>query len=247
MAVLSRLAYAEHDAIVKWIAANQYDCRYLMISVQNHQAVIFFFDRLTVVAFRGTEFDYEDILTDLKITRDRLERCSLGSVHSGFNAGAIALADPIRNALEKYRHRGPLYFTGHSLGGALAQLVQWRLSHEDDIATYSFGSPRVGDGLYALNYGSRYQHFRIVNASDIVPNVPPSTLGYEHGGSWYYITSGGEMITWPNFFRQLADQWWDVAKGLADGLTGGIPVRRFTRHRINEYVDRLAALAVANG
>ncbi len=65
---------------------------------------------------------------------------------------------------------------GHSLGGALATLLALDLSLNTAIGTpkvYTFGSPRVGDPLFARLYNSHIKEsYRIVEKYDPIQAVP---------------------------------------------------------------------------
>jgi Lipase (class 3) len=92
-----------------------------------------------------------------------------------------------------------LYVVGHSLGGAMAAMAAFRLTHDDtpgvvDIAktvrgVYTFGQPMVGNAKWAnLLRQSRYDLmtkglFRHVYRDDPVPSVPPWQAGpFVHTG-----------------------------------------------------------------
>ena len=65
------------------------------------------------------------------------------------------------------------FLTGHSLGGALAQLcdlmLQILFGHKSQVYIYVFGSPRVGDREFALFLNSRVPNtYRIVYKGDTV-------------------------------------------------------------------------------
>ena len=66
-----------------------------------------------------------------------------------------------------------LYLTGHSLGGALALLATRELEHGRDStgACYTYGQPRVSE--YGFTRNIKTPIYRVVNASDIVPRMPP--------------------------------------------------------------------------
>ena len=82
-------------------------------------------------------------------------------------------------------------FTGHSLGGALATLAAFDLSHRSTcwksnkpqkIAMYNFGSPRVGNKAFATEFNRVVPHaWRLVNRNDAVVTVP-RLVGYCHVG-----------------------------------------------------------------
>jgi len=93
-------------------------------------------------------------------------------VHPGFWKAFKAVEKDLTTTLndEKYA-KMPLYITGHSLGGALATVATYSLASDRIAACYTFGGPRVGN----LQFGQRIKPpiYRIINASDIVPRVPP--------------------------------------------------------------------------
>ena len=67
-----------------------------------------------------------------------------------------------------------IYITGHSLGGALAQISAAALSKNDNVAAcYTFGSPRVA----TLRFDTEVKcpHYRVIDNWDLVPGVPPGT------------------------------------------------------------------------
>jgi len=146
-----------------------------------------------MVAFRGTDplsiFDY---LTDVKVTR-RVTRW--GRIHHGF-MDALDLEDIgtgesafslVLAAIERHQsyHQGvrlkKVYFTGHSLGGALATCAVMKLIElkRQDICDglYTYGMPMVGDSEFANNFDRHYpgKCFRFVHNDDAVPRLPPST------------------------------------------------------------------------
>lgn len=72
-----------------------------------------------------------------------------------------------------------LYFTGHSLGGALAthaaaDAYLSGISGKRKTFVYSFGAPRVGNVEFLAGWNSGVAgSYRIVHNEDIVPHLPP--------------------------------------------------------------------------
>lgn len=84
--------------------------------------------------------------------------------------------------------------TGHSMGGAMAQLAATDLQTQIDrygfsprplVHLYTFGALRVGNKAYAawaMNLLDNAPHFHVTHARDPVPRMPPLTgwLGFFH-------------------------------------------------------------------
>jgi triacylglycerol lipase len=148
---------------------------------------------LAVVSFRGTEqAEYKDLLDDL-----RLLPSDQGDflAHQGFCDALDRVWKDVKSCLDQLLNGNQvteMWFTGHSLGAALATLAACRYnSKAKSTSLYTFGSPRVGSRSMAekLKGCSTY---RFVNGSDIVTLVPPPG-GYEHVGQLIYIDSKGRL------------------------------------------------------
>ncbi|MBV9459404.1 MAG: hypothetical protein JO141_18065 [Bradyrhizobium sp.] len=118
-------------------------------------------------------------------------------LHSGFDAAVDTVWPMIQPVIEGHTPGEPVFFTGHSLGGALAILAAARAAHLPNpprIVVYTFGSPRNGGSDLFSDYTPRLgdSTFRLIHGSDIVPTVPPTLLGgYLHVGRAIQCTSGG--------------------------------------------------------
>ncbi|GAQ81129.1 hypothetical protein KFL_000710340 [Klebsormidium nitens] len=102
---------------------------------------------------------------------------------------------------------GRLFVTGHSLGGAVANLYvaaatippgDSSLSSNIECGLFTYGQPRVGNNQYARNVMRGLQHqaisdesvryVRVVNTNDIVPrDPPPLDLFYQHSGQLVFL------------------------------------------------------------
>jgi hypothetical protein len=75
---------------------------------------------------------------------------------------------------------------GHSLGGALATLYTMENAHGDNIhnpTICTLASPRVGDATFAAAFAALpLTSWRIFNAPDLVPMLPPKIAGFTHVG-----------------------------------------------------------------
>jgi Lipase (class 3) len=58
----------------------------------------------------------------------------------------------------------------------------------------TFASPRVGDSAFVEAFDALgLTSWRIVNAPDWVPNLPPEVLGYRHVSEPYIVNSTGKV------------------------------------------------------
>src|SRR5581483_288978 len=116
----------------------------------NAQASIFSNNDLevAVLVFRGT-LGLADMIIDVLF--EPKDWAGTGKVHEGFSEALELAWGSIKENLAEIRF--PVFFTGHSLGAALATLAVGRCLHDEaplrPAALYTFGSPRVGDARFA--------------------------------------------------------------------------------------------------
>lgn len=156
-----------------------------------------------LVAFRGTEADsIQDIITDAQFAFadwDNLDE----QVHKGFKDSLDLVWPQLMTAIKPLADR-PVWFTGHSLGGALATLAADRLVRERTReglgelgGVYTFGSPLVGDRRFVDGFNSRVgnRSFRFVNDQDAVTRVPLPLVGYRHVNTEHFLGSDDPTIS----------------------------------------------------
>lgn len=125
------------------------------------------------VAVRGTVSGY-DWLTNLN---GAAESGPTGQVvHAGFKRVYNTM---IGDVLTPLRGANPsvIHVVGHSLGGAIANLIASKLDDERvaEIKLYTFGAPRAGYHGYSQELTRRLQSsniFRVYDISDVVPMIP---------------------------------------------------------------------------
>lgn len=184
------------------------------------QAILLADDEKIIVGFRGSEPLLEDWITDFKI-RKTASPC--GNVHRGFKAALNWVWTDIETAIEDIRAPLPrdkhqtLWFTGHSLGGALATMATAACKfNEQPIVVnglYTFGQPRVGSEKFAAAFNAAFkaQTFRFVNNNDVVTRVPPSICDYSHVGQLKYFNHAGICQNDPDL------SWWNTFWDRLDG------------------------------
>jgi hypothetical protein len=170
-----------------------------------------------VVAFRGTlppffagDNDGWSVLLDW--LNDTMSLCVErpeygGGVHMGFAESARRLwedadASPgVRTAIDAMleqsradgRSRRHLFITGHSKGGALANLTAFRAAHAIEwrdmgISVATIAAARAGNAAFARAYeASRIACLRYEIPSDLVPHLPPGP----HTPHWVNVIARG--------------------------------------------------------
>ena len=77
-----------------------------------------------------------------------------------------------------------VFVSGHSLGGALATLCALEMKLQlkiPDVHLITFGSPRVGNSVFASWYSKTIpQHLRFTHNRDMIPSLPPVYMGFSH-------------------------------------------------------------------
>ena len=129
-----------------------------------------------VLVFRGTEQNIKDYLTDLEFGQLLLGK-NKKDVHAGFTEALDSVWREIDAELTQLNY--PIFYTGHSLGAALATLAAARHAPS---AVYTFGSPRVGNQAF-IDSLCNVPIYRIVDDEDVVTTVPSEELGFRHIGT----------------------------------------------------------------
>jgi len=176
-----------------------------------------------VVAFRGTS-SIEDFVQDAKFWRvhhwQKHRRSQLlwdkngspAEVHQGFLECFEAVSEAVWHRVRDLSLAMPqadIYVTGHSLGGALANLGALELKRRKlpIKAVYTFGQPRVGNATFASIYNDSLgdRTWRIVNGNDIVPRSPLWITGYRHSATEIFLPPGGGYVPNPPLDIKLID------------------------------------------
>ncbi|KAL4892334.1 putative feruloyl esterase A [Aspergillus ambiguus] len=152
--------------------------------------------REIITVFRGTGSDTNMQLdTNYTLTPlSTLPKCNGCEVHGGYYIGWTSVQDQVQSLVKQQTSQYPEYaltVTGHSLGASMATITAAQLSTEyDNVRLYTFGEPRSGNQAFAsfMNDGFKVgsanttHYFRVTHADDGIPNLPPASQGYVHGG-----------------------------------------------------------------
>ena len=181
-------------------------------------------DGVSILVFRGTA-NVQNVGTDIDLRpfkdaalseyyygvgpRNELENVYL---HRGFRSAASSIFDDIK---DNYKLEKTVYLTGHSLGGAIAQIIGLWLNYDGyNVQIYTFGSPKVSTTFF----GNKPSHYRVALRNDPVPFTPP----------WPFLHSGisidPETLDWEEGGEANRDSFTEI-----DGRD----------HSIEEYLDIL--------
>ncbi|PSN18721.1 hypothetical protein C7271_11075 [filamentous cyanobacterium CCP5] len=206
------------DVIKQWQqegqihTANPYsqDFKYLDMLTTDTQAFFFRRGDDIILVFRGSQ-QLKDWKTNFKIRlrefttlADQTAVLPKGYVHRGFLEAWHSVEKMVVHYLRKWWSPDTrLWITGHSLGGALANMAALSLDCQGFTVSglYTFGQPRIADWqlVRAANKRLGDRMFRYANNNDVVPLIPPQLLlgfpprVYGHMGRFRYFSWNGEL------------------------------------------------------
>ncbi|KNH06342.1 lipase domain protein [Perkinsela sp. CCAP 1560/4] len=128
-----------------------------------------------------------------------------------------------------------IIITGHSLGGAIANLCAHSIASRFQVSptVYTFGSPRIGNTQFRRLYDELVPNtFRIVNQSDIVSRFN-IMMDNPHVGCEIAIDRHGNIICHPTFIERILRPW-----------SSGIGLRH---HLLGAYGQSLDAVSERHG
>ncbi|MFO0921530.1 MAG: lipase family protein [Pirellulales bacterium] len=233
-AELSKLAYFPDHEIVELVrSAGITECEF--VERDGAQAYILGTEDDCMVVCRGTEpHEWNDVKADANAFTVLTE---VGRLHIGFNTEVDDLWPMLEQRIKE--NRRPMWFAGHSLGGAMATICAGRCKlskiPSNPEAIFTFGSPRVGNQRY-INF-VKIPHYRWVNNNDVVPRVPPPWLGYRHSGQELYIDTDGNLRSiqsWVRFADRMRGLWQALLQGQID---------YFGDHGMDRYIQAIQKAA----
>ena len=98
-----------------------------------------------------------------------------GHVHRGFHDALDEIWGEVERRLTDLAQSGQrsFWFTGHSMGAAIATLAAARWQTSARRAVYTFGSPRVGDRAFVVDWDQAVPVYRFVHGRDLITRIPP--------------------------------------------------------------------------
>lgn len=210
------------------------DCQAYMWQQNNHIFLV----------FRGTD-DIMDVLVDLDVrTEPMIINGTSVNIHQGFYRQFFSVESKIEQNINNMTNNGAneLIITGHSLGGALASISNYYYSKKFpslNITTYTYGSPRVGDTIFA-NDECHKNGYRIFNYYDPVPMFPVSGR-FEHvNAKPLCIVDSGIFID-PPIYTQMGKH--DINPFLRILMLFRLTPLCGAYHKVERYCDSIIKLS----
>lgn len=201
MADFSRLAYVRDVKLVlkKLGTAKFTKVKFFEDIDTGTQAFVACSKDAVVLVFRGTEVtaDFQDIVIDADFW---MVDSVAGKVHRGFQKSLDSIWKDIELHLQYVVKDHKVWFTGHSLGAALATLAAARYT---PTVVYTFGSPRVGNRTFAASI--KCPIHRIAKSNDIVTRVPPPIF-YHQIGNVHFVTNEGKILHNPGMLTRFKER-----------------------------------------
>jgi hypothetical protein len=197
-------------------------------------------NRLQWVAFRGTQ-TAADLRLDARFAHVTDLELDV-QLHEGFAAGVAELMPELT---EHVRPAYRTWFTGHSLGGAMAVVAALRFEARGlPVRVVTFGQPKATNAAGARRADSLLDVTRFVRGRDAVPQVPP--LSWKPGGKKIgsYAHFGREVVVDDTSFMCLqghADRPLDFSF-----WRNPVRVEQLEDHRMAGYLKRLEELMLAS-
>ena len=141
---------------------------------------------ISIIVIRGTANE-ANILSDIDVRLVNDARTGI-KLHKGFRDVAVNIMQIIDTSIKtgrgivqsnqlQYPLEHTVHVTGHSLGGAVAQIIgMWLHKRGKNVQVFSYGSPKVSSQVL----DSQPTHWRVVRTSDPIPFSPP--WPYSHTG-----------------------------------------------------------------
>jgi predicted lipase len=140
---------------------------------------------ISIIVIRGTA-NASNVESDVNVALESDVRAGI-LLHKGFRDAAVTIMQIIDTTTKvgrtivqgqtlQYPLEQTVHLTGHSLGGAVAQIMgRWLHKRGYSVQVFSYGSPKI-----STQSGNSPRHWRVVRKSDPIPFTPP----------WPYIHTG---------------------------------------------------------
>ena len=128
---------------------------------------------ITTIIIRGTA-NTSNVQSDIDVRLVSDDKLGI-YLHKGFRDASVSVMSSIDDG---YTIKDTVHITGHSLGGAIAQVIgMWLHKRGKDVQIFSYGSPKVSSQVLPSGQPT---HWRVVRRSDPIPFTP--MWPYAHTG-----------------------------------------------------------------
>lgn len=191
------------------------------------------------IAIRGTN-NFKNAILDAEFTKRTSQRFQI-NLHAGFKKSAEWIFDAIEPQLDQSK---PVYITGHSLGGAIAAILDGYLRTAGYTVrrVVTFGQPRVTDefGSSVLQLDAiNFRFLRVVHGNDTVSLVPK--FGWAHYAPELVIHADKSFCVWPGRYVTTKTNNEGLGSGLKDWLAEHLGNPK--DHSMKKYLKILETLA----
>ena len=226
--------YARNDNTKKFVTALGFtDVVHIESKATDTELYVCSDDTQVVVVFKATNSFDDWVKTNLKASH---VEGPLGDVHEGFEKAYLSVAHMLLREIQKHTGK-QIYYTGHSLGGALASVAMSYTYVGLVSQVYTYGSPRVfsrfASKAYDLLFSDRT--FRYVMGGDFIARVPMRLMEYRHVRERQYYDRSGN-------FRPDVSNWFVAYETTIDLMDELLRGRLFEDedHAIKLYISRLS-------
>ena len=202
------LAYETQNKIEEMALLWKYpEKKHFFFFKNDTQAFLLIDSKKMIISFRGTDTAANALEDAIFVKTAPWNNEKEIEVHWGFWKALQQVWPDIKKHISDFltadkstEMKREIWFTGHSLGGAMAVLAALDLSMEqasqdDQILyhVYTYGQPKCGNKAFADAINRRIpSYYRFVNYLDAIPRVPTQSLmGYHHAGQFYWLDSTG--------------------------------------------------------
>lgn len=241
LAQMSNLAYSDDAKIKGQVEAKWKLPNYEWIS---KRCFVVGTPAYIIVAFRGTKpTDVTDWLVDAKFLKTEHELG--GKVHSGFSGSFEAVEAQLGEVLTQFSANTiPIWFVGHSLGGAMAVLAAAKF-RENVGGIYTYGQPRVANKKFSRAFSEKvpmrlvhrvvYQEW--TRLEDRVAHVPIRAQGFVHiPRSYWLLARGKDAPVRKKKAEKESEQENQAVRELKDEA---LSTKLIIGHRMIHYLDKL--------
>lgn len=160
--------------------------------------------------------------------------------HAGFSAASDYVMNKIQSYIDEQnfsKKDTELRITGHSRGGAVANICAKRLIDENEflsVSTYTFASPNTTTATDA--HTNRYKNiYNIVNPEDFICHIPLSSWNYTKYGTLISLPEKG-CENYYDLYDNMEERFFEIARRKHTGYPDG-------DKDVERFVESLSAIA----